>query len=59
MKVTVKDLKVGDLIKASFLNDNQWHEVLAIKIQSNGVYLAVEGFKGEIFSADREVEKQG
>lgn len=59
MEVTVKDLKAGDLIKAKFLNDDKWHEVLAVKIQSNGVYLAVEGFKGEVFPKDREVEKQG
>ena len=59
MKVKVSDLYIGALIKANFLCsyvDNQWHFVKDIKHQSNGVYLAVEGYKGAVFPSDYEVE---
>ena len=59
MKVTVGNLYVGALIKADFLcsyREDKWHEVYEVKQQSNGVYLAVEGFAWKVFPNDYEVE---
>ncbi len=56
MTVKVANLRAGDLIKAGFLNDDKWHKVLVVNHQANGVYLAVEGYRGEIFPKDYEVE---
>lgn len=59
MKVQVKDLYVGALIRADFLcsyRDNEWHEVYDIDVNGSEVYLAVEGFKGIRLPSNYEVE---
>ncbi len=59
-KVMVKDLKKNDLIKADFLNDNQWHFVLNVGpgIKSGDVYLAVENYGSGQFDKYTEVERK-
>lgn len=59
MKIQVKDLYRGALIRADFLcsyNDNDWHEVYEVDIYGDEVYLAVEGFRGIRLPYNYEVE---
>lgn len=58
--VKVKDLRVGDRIKAFFLNDDQWHFVRNIGpgLSASKIYLAVEGYGKIQLDKDTEVEKQ-
>ncbi len=56
----VRDLKVGDLIGASWLGSG-WHKVLDVGTDWSGsgkVYLAIEGYGSIAISADEEVERK-
>lgn len=58
MKVKVKNLKVGDLIQASWLGSG-WHKVFLIEEcgrDSRKMHMNIEGFKACDIYKDEEVE---
>ncbi len=60
MYVKIADLRVGDLIKASWLGSG-WHEVYLIEecgTDSRKMHLNIEGFKAVDVYKDAEVERK-
>lgn len=60
MIVKVKNLKVGDLIQASWLGRG-WHEVFLIEecgFDSRKMHMNIEGFKACDIYKDEEVERK-
>lgn len=60
MMVKVRDLRVGDLIKASWLGSG-WHEVFLIEecgFDSRKMHMNIEGFKACDIYKDELVERK-
>ncbi len=56
----VRDLKVGDLIRADWLGSD-WHKVINVGPDWSGsgrIYLAIEGYGSNTFYPDVEVERK-
>lgn len=60
MYVKVRDLRAGDMIKASWLGSG-WHEVFSIEecgFDSRKMHMIIEGFKNCDIDKDEEVERK-
>ena len=59
--VTLGDLRKGDCLKSyDLFNDEKWHFVYDVGPgkDSSHIYLALEGYRGQQFRTDIEVEKK-